>query len=83
MRRPAESRHRPRRGEAVAPSSEDGHRADCLRDRPCPGYHWSTVLLRNTIEARAFCASLAAEHELHLGEPSYCSHMIEANDEFD
>lgn len=44
-------------------------------------YHWSTVTVSNTVEARAFCASLMAGHHLRLGEPHYCSHMLQANGE--
>lgn len=38
-------------------------------------YQWSSVEVPNTLESRAFCASLATAHEVRLGEPHYCSHM--------
>lgn len=44
-----------------------------------PGYHWSTVELDPSPQARAFWATQAPIEQLHLGEPHYCSHMREAN----
>jgi ribosomal protein S18 acetylase RimI-like enzyme len=44
-------------------------------------YHWSTVPVSNTVEARAFCAALMAGYDVQLGEPHFCSHMLQANGE--
>jgi ribosomal protein S18 acetylase RimI-like enzyme len=46
-----------------------------------PRFQWSTVPVVNTLEARAFCASLMTGRQLQLGEPQYCSHMALANDD--
>jgi hypothetical protein len=35
-----------------------------------PRYHWSTVPVVNSVQARAFCASLMTEHRLQLGVSS-------------
>jgi hypothetical protein len=45
-------------------------------------YDWSTVAVPDVPEVRSFVASVMTGRSLRLGEPSYCSHMAEANGDF-
>jgi GNAT superfamily N-acetyltransferase len=47
-----------------------------------PGYHWSTTRLDQSDDAQDFWAYQDPAEPLHLGEPHYCTHMREADDEW-